>query len=200
MQYTTEALVEILSNHAAWLKGEGGKRANLVVADLSRANLHGAYLRLANLRRAILIDADLVLANLRDANLHYALLTDANLTGANLSDADLSDADLSLTKLRGANLTRAILHGADLTGADLTGADLTRATGVVDLGCPDGWRAVGWWKDGEPWVRVGCRTMSLADARDYWAEKDNRREVMAALDYFEAVAAVRAENPKTEAA
>ncbi len=59
--------------------------------------------------------------------------------------ADLSDA----------NLSGADLRGADLTGAYLTGADLTRATGVVDLGYPDGWHAVGWWHKGEPWVRLG---------------------------------------------
>ena len=62
---------------------------------------------------------------------------------------------------------------------------------VVPLGTPDGWTAVGWWIDGKPWVRVGCRNKSLSDGKWYWAKKPNRREVMAAVEYFEAVAAIR---------
>jgi len=108
--------------------------------------------------------------------------------GANLSGADLSGADLTDADLRGAHLT-----GADLTDADLSGADLRGAKGVVPLGTPDGWTAVGWWSDGKPWVRVGCRNKSLSDGKSYWANKPDRREVMAALEYFEAVAAIRAE-------
>ena len=95
--------------------------------------------------------------------------------------------------LAGANLAGAYLAGADLAGAYLMGANLADARGVVDLGTPYGWRAVGWWKDGKPWVRVGCRDKSLADGKVYWADKPHRREVMAALAYFEAVAAIRAE-------
>ena len=97
------------------------------------------------------------------------------------NSANLSGADIS-----GANLT-----GADLTDAYLTGANLSGAVGVVPLGTPDGWTAVGWWKDGDPWVCVGCRNKSLSDGKSYWANKPDRREVMAALEYFEAVAAIR---------
>ncbi len=186
MQYTTEALVEILSNHALWLTDSNqGERADLSGADLTRA-----YLAVADLTRAYLANADLTRANLYDTDLSDANLTCADLSGAKLTGANLSYADLSY----------ADLIGADLRSADLTGADLTRATGVVDLGCPDGWRAVGWWKDGEPWVRVGCRTMSLDEGRAYWADKPERREVVAALDYFEAVAKIRAGTDKAEAA
>ena len=80
---------------------------------------------------------------------------------------------------------------ADLSGADLPEANLSGTNGVVSLGCPEGWAALGWYREGEPWVRVGCRTMSLVDGRSYWANKPNRREVMAALNYFEAVTAIR---------
>ena len=91
----------------------------------------------------------------------------------------------------GANLSGADLRGADLSGAHLTDANLRGAKGVVPLGTPDGWTAVGWWIDGKPWVRVGCRNKSLSDGKWYWAKKPNRREVMAAVEYFEAVAAIR---------
>jgi len=137
---------------------------------------------------ANLSGADLSGANLRDADLRGADLSGAHLSGANLSGADLSGADLTDADLRGAHLT-----GADLTDADLSGADLRGAKGVVPLGTPDGWTAVGWWSDGKPWVRVGCRNKSLSDGKSYWANKPDRREVMAALEYFEAVAAIRAE-------
>lgn len=46
--YTRDELQEILSKHIKWLKCEdGGERANLSWADLSRANLVGANLSFA---------------------------------------------------------------------------------------------------------------------------------------------------------
>jgi uncharacterized protein YjbI with pentapeptide repeats len=83
----------ILDNHAKWLRGDGGERANLSDADLRRADL----------RRANLSDADLRGANLRGANLSGACLRGANLRGANLSGANLSRANLSGANLSGAN-------------------------------------------------------------------------------------------------
>lgn len=124
----------------------------------------------------------------------WAIKSRAKLSGADLSDAYLSCAYLSGADLSGADLKGAYLSDADLSDADLSGADLSRTKAVVDLGYPNGWRAVGWWKDGAPWVRVGCRNKSLTDARAYWTGKADRREVMAVLDYFEAVAAIRADD------
>lgn len=97
-----EQLKEILESHGKWLRGEGGKRA-----DLSMANLYGADLCGADLRKA----------DLRGANLY----------GADLCRADLSMADLSMAPLCGANLREANLRWANLCGADLCGADLYRA-------------------------------------------------------------------------
>ena len=108
---------EILTAHAAWLRGDGGSRANLRGADLTRANL-----RLANLTRA-----DLTRANLRGANLSGANISGANLTRARIADADLSAANISGAELSGADLSDADLRLANLSDADLTGADLTRA-------------------------------------------------------------------------
>jgi hypothetical protein len=87
--------------HAKWLRGEGGERANLRDATLSDATLSGA--------------------NLRDANLRHA-----TLSGADLSDADLSDANLSYANLRHANPRHAYLHHADLRGAKLPHYQLPR--------------------------------------------------------------------------
>ena len=71
---TKERLDEILRKHKLWLCDEdGGERANLSGANLSRANLSGA---------------DLSCANLSGANLSGADLSCANLSGANLSGAD----------------------------------------------------------------------------------------------------------------
>ena len=173
--------------------------ANLSGADLSGADLSRADLSRANLSGAYLSDAYLSRADLSDADLSGAYLLRADLSGAYLSRADLSDANLSRANLSGAYLSRADLSDADLSRANLSRADLSDAKSVVDLGYPNGWRAVGWWSDGAPWVRVGCRTKSLADGRAYWAGNSDRREVMAALDYFEAVSAIRADE-KSEAA
>ena len=150
-------------------------------ADLRDADLRGANLRGANLRGA----------NLRGANLRDADLRGADLSGADLRDADLSDADLRDADLSGADLRGADLRDADLSGADLRGADLRGARGVIDGGYPDQWHAAAWWRKGILVVSIGCRTKTLAEARRYWQGKDNRREVMAFLDYAEAVAKIR---------
>ena len=95
--------------------------------------------------------------------------------------ADLAGADLS-----GANLA-----GADLACADLAGANLARANLAVHLGYPNGWSAFAWLKDGTIMVQVGCRSFTLSEGRHYWADKNDRREVLAALDYAERVAELR---------
>ena len=95
---------------------------------------------------------------------------------ANLRDADLGGADLG---------------GADLGGADLGGANLRDAKGIIDGGSPDGWRAVAWQKDGAVLVKIGCHVKTFPDARAYWIAKDNRREIIAFLDYAERVAEIR---------
>lgn len=105
--------------------------------------------------------------------------------------ADLACANLARANLTGAYLARADLTGADLTGAYLARADLVGADSIIDAGCPNGWRCVGWLKDGVIQLRVGCRDKSLVEGRTYWAGKEDRREIMAALDYIEAVARLR---------
>jgi len=105
--------------------------------------------------------------------------------------AHLGGADLCGADLRGVNLRDADLHGANLGDADLGGADLCGVKQVIALGQPNGWWAFAYLWEGEIWVRIGCRTKSLADGRAYWADKGDRREVLAALDYAETVAKLR---------
>ena len=71
---TPAELNQILADHAKWLLGEGGTRANLSWANLSWANLSKANLSRADLFRA---------------NLSGAYLSGAYLFGANLSEAAL---------------------------------------------------------------------------------------------------------------
>ena len=89
-----EELNKILKEHELWLKGEGGKRADLSNTDLSNINLSNANLKYANLSNANLKDADLKDSNLRFTNLRCADLSNANLNSANLSSANLSKANL----------------------------------------------------------------------------------------------------------
>lgn len=133
------------------------------------------------------------------ANLAGADLTGADLVRADLAGADLTGANLARANLAGADLQFSQLDGADLAGASLVGANLARASHVISAGAPDGWTCVGWLRDGWLSIRVGCRDKRLAEGRAYWAEKNNRREVLAALDYVEAVAKLRGwktEEPK----
>jgi len=137
-----EEISVVLTEHAAWLNGEPGVRANLARANLARANLaranlvranlEGAGLRGANLEGANLEGANLEGAGLRGANLEGAGLRGANLEGAslrgaNLASANLAGAILADANLEGANLARANLEGANLEGANLRGAILADA-------------------------------------------------------------------------
>ena len=117
---TPAELNQILADHAKWLLGEGGTRANLSWANLSWANLSRA-----NLSRADLSGANLSWANLSKANLSRADLFRANLSGANLSWANLSGAYLS---------------GAYLFGANLSEAALPPLSIVPESGAFDGWK------------------------------------------------------------
>ena len=84
-----EELDVVLAEHKKWIRGDGGRRA-----DLSWANLYEADLYEADLREADLREADLGGANLGRANLSGANLSGTNLRMANLSGTDLSGADI----------------------------------------------------------------------------------------------------------
>ena len=112
-------------------------------------------------------------------------------SGAELRGAELRKAELRGADLRGADLRWAELREADLRGADLRVADLREAEPIADLGHPNRWHAFAWVKDKTIMVQVGCRSKTIAEGREYWAGKDNRREVLAALDYAEKIAELR---------
>jgi hypothetical protein len=156
-------------------------KINLSGADLSGADLSGA-----ELFRAYLSGAYLSGANLSGADLSRAYMSGANLSRANLSRADLSGADLS----------RAYMSGADLFRANLSRADLFRAN-LVDGGQrSDGYRFVGWIKDGVLQIRAGCRDLTITKARAHWSSENypNRErgdETMCILDHIERVAEIR---------
>ena len=184
MTTALDNLPHILSEHRKWLNGDGGVRA-----DLRDADLRGAVLRGADLRGAVLRGADLLGAVLQGADLRDADLLGAVLRGAVLRDADLLGADL-----RGAVLRGAVLRGADLRGADLLGAVLA-CHHIIDGGqrC-DGYRFVGWLKDGVLMIRAGCRNMTVAEYRDHNAKRDDvvmRDETASILGHIERVARVR---------
>jgi len=62
---------------------------------------------------------------------------------------------------------------------------------VIQAGTPDGWRCYGHKKDGQLLIVAGCRKKTLAEARAYWAGKNDRREVLAAVEYIASVAALK---------
>ena len=148
-------LQAVLSAHAEWIKGAGGRRADLRRADL----------RTANLWRADLQGADLRKANLQGADLRTANLWRANLQGADLRDASLRDADL-----RGANLRDAI----DAPIQMQVGPWLVHIqSGYMRIGCEchfvEDWRsfsdyriagmdrgALGWWRTHRDWLLAAC--------------------------------------------
>jgi uncharacterized protein YjbI with pentapeptide repeats len=81
-----------------------------------------------DLSEAVLTGANLMGADLERANLKGADLTGANLMGADLEKADLGTANLSDANLLEADLEKANLTGVNLTGANLTNTSLEKAT------------------------------------------------------------------------
>ena len=126
-----EELNKILKEHELWLKGEGGKRANLKDIDLSYSNLKNANLKNANLSNT----------DLRCANLKYADLSNANLKNANLSNADLSYSNLSYSNLKDANLSN-----ANLSSANLKDIKTNIHTIGYNLACPETGSFIGYKK------------------------------------------------------
>lgn len=124
-----EELSKIIKEHELWLKGEGGKRADLSNTDLNGVNLKGVDLRYSNLSNANLSNAclryaDLKYTDLRNAYLRYADLKFAELEEADLRRADLGETNLRYTDLNYADLEYANLEEADLRRAKLIGANL----------------------------------------------------------------------------
>ena len=117
----------------------------------------------------------------------WAYKTGARLVGARLDGASLVGASLD-----GARLDGARLDGASLDGALIGPHTLAAGQSLAALGYPDGWFAYTFHtKEGEQRVKIGCRDKTISEGRIYWANKENRREVFAALDYAEAIGRAR---------
>ena len=151
-------LETILADHAKWLSGQGGSRA-----DLSWRYLGDADLRDVNLSRACLSGA-----YLSGAYLSRACLRGADLSHVDLREADLREANLSFSNLREANLSRACLSEADLSRANLSGNHYV-------IGCTlSNYPLVAFMQDNLLCVTSGCRRgLTIAEAREHWSP-DNK--------------------------
>lgn len=137
-----------LSDHAKWLSGKGGERANLRWADLH--------------------NVDLSKANLSGANLRWANLSNANLSWANLSNADLRWANLSNANLRWANLGGASLRWVNLRWAIGNGAQVkTLLIGEYIIN----------WHADVVWIGCNCRTLTEWETLDESEIPEDDREL-----------------------
>jgi Pentapeptide repeats (8 copies) len=86
------------------------------------------------------------------------------------------------------------LNGADLSSANLRDANLSDAD-LVDGGQrSDGYRFVGWVKNGILMISAGCRNLTMPEYREHNAKRENiamRAETSAILDHIETVARIR---------
>src|SRR5437016_4158133 len=141
IKHNGKALVDILEAHERFFSGkDGGVRAdlsgaNLSRADLSGANLSGTILRNANLegtdlRKAKLPGADLSGANLRKADLRNTDMTEAILPGADLTEAQASGVEFFRCDLSNVNFQRAHLRNVNLRLANVNGTKFS----VADMG------------------------------------------------------------------
>lgn len=96
---------------------------------------------------------------------------------------------------RGEGGCRANLAGAYLFGVNMAGADLAGAKHIIDGGQRvDGYRFVGWIKEGAVMIRAGCRSLTLAEYREHNSKRADaalRAETDAILSHIEAVAVER---------
>ncbi len=76
-------------------------------------------------------------------------------------------------------------------GANLAGANLVGATAVIDAGVPNGYCVVAYQYDNKLMLRAGCKTFSAAEAAEYWRDRSERAECVAALEYIKTVANLR---------
>ena len=153
VQFTAEIDCDSGASSAVKI-GLAVKWAAITGADLSGAYLSGAVLRGAVLSGAVLSGADLRGADLRDADLRGAYLR-----GAVLRDTDLSGAYLSGAVLRDADLRDAVLRDTDLRDAVL-----------IHCGArSDGYEFFAHIRNGDLWIKAGCRYFTVADAKAHWA-------------------------------
>ena len=93
------------------------------------------------------------------------------------------------------NLSGADLRGAHLYGANLSGADLVYANLISGGQRSDGYEFYGQIKDGELWIKAGCRYFSIDEARRHWNEtrKDTTLgdETFLRLNMIESIAKTR---------
>lgn len=166
---------EVIPDNAWWVRGVGGKRADLRGADLSGADLKGADLMHAKLTDANLKGADLNGANLGGANLRGARLTHSDLSGAIMDGADLSCAKCAHADLRVASLINARLTGAMLGGAKLADAILNGAVGnmkeIRSLQIEE-W-PIAYTADR---IQIGCENHSIAEWRSFSDEEISKMD------------------------
>ena len=136
-----EELNKILKEHELWVKGKGGKRANLRCANLENADLEYVNLKYADLKYANLSNTDLSNTDLRYTNLRCVDLRYTDLRYTNLSHADLSYSNLS-----NANLSNANLSNADLSSANLKDIKTNIHTIGYNLACPEEGSFIGYKK------------------------------------------------------
>jgi hypothetical protein len=125
------------------------------------------------------------------ADLRYADLRGVDLSGKDLSGAILYGADLRDACLHGTDCSDADMRQTDMLRANLSYADFTCTDGVIVPGKPYGWLVVAYQSRRGPVVRVNTCESTLAEARAQWAVEPLRQEMVAALDYVEAVAKLR---------
>lgn len=62
---------------------------------------------------------------------------------------------------------------------------------IIQAGHPNGWPCYGWLKDGALFIHCGCQRKTFTEAIDYWSNKPDRTEVLAACNYIAEIARQR---------
>lgn len=156
-------------------------------ADGVRSLVESAVKKQVDLYRANLIGVNLDNANLIGANLDGAYLANVSLVGANLNRASLIGATLFNATLTGADLTYASLDGAKLHSRTLAGAKIGKyvmAGPVMQIShVSESCLAFVAYIAQDHGLRIvhDCSHFSLAEAKEQWQHRDDRRMACVAL-------------------
>lgn len=97
-------------------------------------------------------------------------------------------ADLTGARFFNCRIDQAEFGDANLSGVQFTDTYPINCFGILPAGTPNRWNTFGWNYRGRLVIRAGCREFYVDAAREYWAGKRDRVQVLAAVEYLVAVA------------
>lgn len=124
-----EEILEILSQHELWLKGDkkNGKKANFKKNNLNNLKINGFDLRKANFKDITLMNTNFDNSNLSESEFDNSTLTSVSFIKSNLEKASFFDSKLNKVEFQNSNLVESNFQYANLKNVNFSKANLSKA-------------------------------------------------------------------------